>query len=201
MVVGTDALRGFLLLVRHAAPVVAHLGRHGLLEDVLQRCHRLAGTVARRSRAVDLHALVQVLPHDELGAAARIRAGQGAERHHIARRILHVKLAQIVHIGSELAVGLHPHLPLQPKLVVVVHQGAAHEGLQRLIHIAQIDLLRQDLRFVDVHPNLRHAEQRGGHHAGQFRTLAGLGHECLGVLGQEVGAAAGPVFQNEGEPA
>ena len=168
------------------------------MEDVFQRGHGLTGAVAGRSRGIDLHAVEQVVAHDELGAAARIGAGQRAQRDHVAGGVPHVELAQILGLGAEVAVGLHVHLPLQTEAVEEVDQRAAHERLHRLVQIAQLDLLGHGLGVVHLDSDLGNAEQCSGHDARQLRTFAGLGHEDLRVLGEKINAAARPVFENEG---
>src|SRR5271157_3829325 len=117
---GRHALRRLLLLVRHAAVVEAHLRGHGFVEDVLQRGHGLTGTVTRRGVGIDLHAVKQVVAHDELSAGARVGPGQGAQGDHLVGRIPDVELAEVFRLGAEVAVGLDVYLPLQTKAVVMV---------------------------------------------------------------------------------
>src|SRR5664280_207346 len=90
-------------------------------------------------------------------------------------------------------------MPLQAKTIEVVHQRSAHEGLQCLVHIAQGDLLGQHLRLVHGHTYLGNSEESRRHDTGQFGALLGRSHEDFRVLGQEVGTATGPVFENERE--
>ena len=164
--------------------------RHGLAEDVFHRGDGLAGTVSRRGRGVDLHAVEQVVAHDELRAAARINAGQGAQRGHFTRGIPHVKLAQVLSFRPVVAVGLYVHLPLQAETVEEIDQRAAHERLYGLVEIIQRDLLGHRFSVINLDSDLGNAEQSGGHHPGEFGPLAGLGHKHLRVLGEKVDAAA-----------
>src|SRR5580704_9933419 len=155
---GGNALRCLLLLVRHAAVVEAHLAGHGFVEDVLERRHYLAGAVAGRRRGVDLHAVEQVVTHDELCAAARIRASQCAQRNHIACSVADVELAQVRSLGAEVTVRLDIDLPLQAEAVEVIDQRAAHKRLYGLVQTAQLDLLRHRLGVVNLNSDLRNTK-------------------------------------------
>src|SRR5580704_10502804 len=89
---GRNPLRSFLLLVGHSHVVVSHLSWHGLPENVLQCGQCLARTVARCRAPIDLSALEQVVPHDELWPTARLDAGEGAQWNHLSLGVSDIKL-------------------------------------------------------------------------------------------------------------
>ena len=115
--------------------------------------------------------------------------------------ILHVELAHILRPRAIRAVGLHIDLPLAAEAVEVIHQRAAHERLQSLVHVGQVDALCQNLGLVDGDVDLRNAVKRRGVQAGQLGTLACGFHEDLKILDQERGAAPRTVLENEAEAA
>ena len=153
--------------------------------------------VAGRRRGIDLHAVEQVVAHDELGAAARIGGGQRTQRDHSAGGVPDVELAQIFGLGAEVTIGLDIHLPLQAEAIEIVDQRPAHKRLHRLVQAAQLDLLGHCLGVVHFYSDLGDAEQSRCHDPCQLRSLAGLGHEQLRVLRKKINASARPVFQNE----
>ena len=81
-----DALRGHLLLERHAGVVEAHLARHGLGEDLLQRLHALLGADAGREDAVDLGRPVLVEAQGEVRAVDRFHGDQRRQGHRLVAR-------------------------------------------------------------------------------------------------------------------
>jgi hypothetical protein len=61
--------------------------------------------------------------------------------------------------------------------------------------------LPERLGPVNDHAPLGHARQEGGIHGGEFRPLAGGGHELIQIVGQERDVFPRPVLEDEGETA
>jgi hypothetical protein len=97
--------------------------------------------------------------------------------------------------------GLHVHLPDPPEAVEVVDEGAAHEGLQRLVDGVQVDGLLEHLVTVDLGEDLRHAGNEGRRHRGELRALAGGLEELFRVGGEKLDGSPGAVLQHEGHSA
>ena len=108
---GRNALRGFLFLEGHAEIIEAHLGRHGLGEDLLQRLVGLVGAVAGRGAAVDLRAAVFIVVHDELRPGAAFAPSVKAESGTLSPLIVaHVEQADV--LGASRGIRLRPrHRP------------------------------------------------------------------------------------------
>src|SRR5262245_132180 len=77
---GRHALRRHLLLEGHPEVVEAHLLGHGLAEDLLERCHPLAGAVAGLQAEVHEDAAVLVVAHRELGTVRRLHGDERRQR-------------------------------------------------------------------------------------------------------------------------
>src|SRR6266851_3288760 len=91
-----DTFTRFLLLERHAEVVKANLARHRFPKDVFKSVHCLLRAVARSGGTIDLCGAVLVESHREFGAIARLKAGDGSERHHSALVVSHIKLPDIL---------------------------------------------------------------------------------------------------------
>ena len=159
-----DALLRLLLLEAHADVVEPHLGGHGLAEDLFEGLHHLAGAVARLAHGVDLRRAVEVVAHGELRAGARLRRSSAPKA---ARdrpcSLLHVELAHVSAVGPVLALRLHVDLPLAAEAVEVVDEVAAHERLEGLVDLPEVDALLEHLVPVHVDVKLGHRrEERGG---------------------------------------
>ena len=115
--------------------------------------------------------------------------------------VAHVELADVLGLRAELALGLHVDLPDAPEAVEVVHEGAAHERLQRLVDRREVDALLEHLVPVDVGEELRHAREQRGEEQGELGPLARRREELRRVLGQERGVLAGAVLEHERDAA
>ncbi len=167
------------------------------MEDIFQGSHDLGGTVSRRGRGIDLHAVEEVVAHDELGPAARIGSGQRIERDHVTRCIPYIELAEIFCPGPVVAFGHNIYLPLQAEAVEEVNQRAAHERLHCLVQVRQLDLLGHRFGVVHLYPDLGNAEQGCGEEPRQLRAFACFRHIDLCLLREKVNGAARAVFKNE----
>lgn len=198
---GRDALLGLPFLEGHAHVVEAHLRGHGFGEDLLQRLHGLSRAVARRCVGIDLGAAVQVVAHGELGPGDVPDRGQGRKGHRRALAVAHVELSDVLDVGPVLALGLDVDLPLASELVEVVDEAAAHEALQGLVDIVDLDPLLEDLVAVHVDEELRDRGPEGRGHAAQLRALLRRLDEGVHVRGQELDILARPVLEHEGRAA
>ena len=70
-----------------------------------------------------------------------------------------VELAHVFGAGAIVAFGFDVDLPLAAEAVEVIHQIPAHEGLQGLVHLGDVDALALDLGSIDIRHNP--AEQSG----------------------------------------
>src|SRR2546425_4200541 len=119
---GRNALLGFLFLKRYPEVIEAHLRRHGLSEDFLQRLRRLRGTVAGGGGAIDLCAAIKVISHGELRSRNGFGRGEGRERDSLPTVVADIEQAQILGSGAILSFGLHIDLPLAAEAVEVVNE-------------------------------------------------------------------------------
>ncbi len=170
-----------------------------LTEHRLERRRRLPAAVPWRCAAVDLNGGILIVLQNEFGTGGRSLRRQCAQGNHRAGGIPHIKLAEILRAGALLGVGLHIHLPLPAEIVEVIHQRSAHEALQGLIDIRQVDSLSQHLGLIDGDADLRDIVETGGIDTREFRPLARGLEESLAVGHQEIRAGAGAIFQQEGE--
>ena len=195
-----DALLRFLLLEAHAHVVEAHLGRHGLAEDLLQGPHCLGGADPRHGDGVNLGRAVQVEAHGELRAGPALHRDEGGEGDPFPLPVMDVGLADVLHPAPGLGVGLDVDLPLPAEAVKVVDEVAAHERLKRLVHFGDVQPLPEHLVPIHLHEELRRGRlERGGDHGELGPLLRGC--EELGrVLGQEAHVLAGPVLEDECGP-
>ena len=76
--------------------------------------------------------------------------------------VAHVELAEVLDVGAVIAFGLDVDLPLAAEAVEVVDEGAAHEALQGLVNVLEIDPLLEHLVAVHIHEDLRHGRAEGG---------------------------------------
>ena len=198
---GRDAFLRFLFLEGHGGIVEAHLARHRFREDLLERVHGFARAEAGRGGGVDLRGAIEIETHGEFRAAARLHTGDGAERDHLVVGVPHIEEADVLRLGPELAFGLDEDLPLPAEAIEVVHEVAAHEGLQRLADLREIDALLQDLVAIDVDEDLRHGGQEGAGRGGDLRAFAHGFEEAVQVFAEEGRIAAGAIFEHEGDAA
>ena len=80
---------------------------------------------------------------------------KAGERHRLARRGCARKTGPDSRARAVFAFGLDIDLPLPAEPVEVVDKVAAHEGLQRLVNLADVHSLLQRLVAVHVHVELR----------------------------------------------
>jgi hypothetical protein len=168
---GRDAFLGDLLLERHARVVEPHLARHRLGEDLLERPHPLSRADARREHAVDLRRTVAVEAHRELRAVHLPHADERGQWQRLPGGVAHVELPDVLRPRAELPLGLHVDLPDAPVLVEVVHERAAQERLQGLVHGRQRDALLEDLVAIHLREVLGRARQQRREEERELRTL------------------------------
>ena len=78
----------------------------------------------------------------------------------VAVRVAHEELPDIFRVGAIIAFGLYIYLPCSPETIEVVHKKTAHERLEGLIDLAEIDPLLDDFVAIDVDENLRDVRQK-----------------------------------------
>ena len=196
-----DPLLGPLLLVGHADVVEAHLPGHRLREDLLQGRRRLLGAVARRGRAIDLRAPVEVVPHGELGPEPVLHLDQRGEGHHGPVPVPHEVAAELVHAVPVLALRLDVDLPLAAEAVEVVDEDASHVALQGAVDVLQGHALLEGLVAVHVDVDLGDRRDERGRQSGQFLAPPRSLHELRDVCGKERDVPAGAVLEDKGEAA
>src|SRR5205085_10842172 len=111
----------------------------------LGRVHRFARAESGRGARVNLSGAIKIEAHRELRAAPRLHIGHGTERDHFVVGIANVKQTDILGLGPELAFGLNENLPLPAETIEVVDEVTAHESLQRLADLGEIDALLHDV--------------------------------------------------------
>ena len=80
-------------------------------------------------------------------------------------------------LRAVVAFGLDVDLPLAAEAVEVVHEVAAHEGLERLVDVAELDALLEHLVAVDVDETCGTAGRNVVLTPASLRPLARRGHE------------------------
>ena len=194
-----DALLRLFFLERHTHVVVAHLRRHLRGEDFFERLHGLCGAEAGGGAGVDLGAAEEVVAHREFRAGAGLDRGDGAERDHLPIGVGDEELAEIFGPRAELAFGLDEDLPLAAKAVEVVHEGAAHEGLERLVNVVEFDALLEHFVAIHLDADLRNDGQKRGADAGDLGPLFGRGHEGAEISGEEGDVFTGAILEDESD--
>ena len=106
--------------------------------------------------------------------------------------VRHVKLADVLGLCAVLAFGLDIDLPLPAEAVEVVDEVAAHEGLEGLVDLSDVDALLEHLVAVHVHEELGHAGDEGGRDPLDLGPLAGRLDELVQVVGEEADALCRP---------
>ena len=167
------------------------------MEHLLERAHDLCRAVAGRGRGVDLRAAVQVEAHRELRTRNVAHRGQRRQGDRLTVLVAHVELPDVLDVGTELALSLDVDLPLPPETVEVVDEAAAKEGLQRLVHVFDVDALLEHFVAVHVDEQLGNDRTECAGHAGQLGALARRLQELVGLLGQERDVLARTVLQDE----
>ena len=99
-----------------------------------------------------------------------------------------------------IAFGLYIYLPCSPEPIEVVHKKTAHERLERLIDLAEIDPLLDDFVAIDLDENLRDVRQKGWNQRAELGPFACCIEKCLQILREERDVFAGAIFQNERNP-
>ena len=154
------ALLRFLFLKRQAKIVVAHLVRHGLSKSFLEGVHRLVRAVAWCGRSIDLSRAIFVVTHREFRTGDVLDRGNRIERHRRASRVANIELADVLRVGAVIAFRFDVDLPGAAEAVEVVHEKAAHEGLERLIDGGEIDPLLDDFVAINLNENLGNVRQK-----------------------------------------
>ncbi len=150
---------GLLFLERHAHVVVAHLVRHGFVEGLFERLHRLGRAISGRGAADDLSGAIQVIPHGKLRTGPRFELGERGKRHHAAFRVADIEETGTIEIVAVLAFGLDIDLPLPAEAVEVIDEQSAHIGLDGAVDVGERDALLERLLAIDIEKLLRHAGQ------------------------------------------
>ena len=78
----------------------------------------------------------------------------------------------VFRVGAIIAFGLYIHLPCSPEPIEVVHKKTAHERLEGLIDLAEIDPLLDDFVAIDVNENLRNVRQKGWNQRAELGPFA-----------------------------
>ncbi len=178
---------------RHADP------RRQLLRQALDLGHGVAGAVAGRRLAENLHPRHAVVTRELRRAIDPFTAAEGAERHHFALSVAHEPLVQVLGRHARGRVALHVHL-LHPATVdEVVDVAGAPADRQRVVDLAQRNTQRTGLLVVDQQLVLRFVVQPVGSHGLQQRTLRRQPEELVTCLHQGFMAEARLVLQVEVE--
>src|SRR5437879_758639 len=194
---GRDALLGFLFLIRDAEIIVAHFVRHGLPENIFERSHRLVRAITGRCGAVDLRRAIFVVPEREFRTGDVFDGRDRVERDGSAVRVANEELADVLRVGPVIAFRFDINLPGTTEAVEVIHEESAHECLERLINLAEIDSLFQHFVAIDVHEYLRDIWQKRRNERSKLRPFSRRVEKCLHVLRKKGDVFAGAIFQYE----
>src|SRR5260370_18278290 len=140
-----------------------------------------------------LGSAILVKAHGEFRSVARLEACHRRQRNHSAFVIANVELANIFRLGAIVAFRFDVDLPLPAESVEVVDEVAAHECLQRLVHVPDGGTLLHNFFSFHLRVQLRHARKRSGAESRKFRAFPRLGEEGLEIRRQKLEVRAGPV--------
>src|SRR6202035_1282801 len=143
---------------------------------------------------------MEVIAYRELRPKPPPAPGQPRERNRITRIVTDVELADIFRFGAKWAIGLKVALPGPSKSVEIVDKRPAHEDLDGLVHIGELNPLLQDFVLINVEIKLRNIRQQSGGDPGNFWALSGFFHEFLGLSTQKVDIHPGAILQEESHP-
>src|SRR6266550_5034505 len=129
---------------------------HCMAKSFLECAHRLVRAITRRGRTVDLGRAVFVVTQREFRTGDVLDGRDRVERHGVAAGVSHEELANVFRVGAIIAFGLYIYLPCSPEPIEIVHKKTAHERLEGLIDLAEIDSLLDDFVAIDVDEDLRH---------------------------------------------
>src|SRR6266404_5496143 len=127
----------------------------------------------------------------------RLKLYKRRERKAVALVVAHIELPEVFQIRPVRRFGLHVHLPRTAEIVEVVDEQPAHESLNGLVYIADLDTLLQHLIPVDFDELLGHARQKGGRYQANFGALASGRQELLQVARQKRDVPPGTIFEHE----
>ena len=119
----------------------------------------------------------------------------------VAVRIANEELADIFRVGAVIAFRFDVNLPGAAEAVEVVHEKSAHECLQRLINLTEIDSLLEHFVAIDIHENLRHIWQKCRNKRAELRPFTRRVEKRLHILREKGDVFAGAIFQDELESA
>ena len=131
-------------------------------ERFFECVHRLQRAVAGRSCAINLGGTILVITQSEFRAGDVLDCGNGVEGNRITVRVADKKLAHVLRVGAVIAFRLYIHLPGAAEAVEIIHEEPAHERLERLINLAEIDSLLDHFVPIDLHEDLRNVRQKCG---------------------------------------
>ncbi len=179
-----------LLLIRQRGVSKAHLLRHRLREDLLERRQGLPGGVAEGGRALDLHRTQQVEPGRQLGPSNVLDGDQGREGDHLVGRLrTDVDLADVLGLQPGRCVGLHVDPVESSEAVEVVDVGPSHDGRHRLEDLIHRNTQRARLLAIQVHLDLRVVRVEGGEEVPQFGPLPSCREELPCLLAEFLDAS------------
>ena len=188
-----------LLLVGQARVGEAHLLRHRLGEDVLERGEGLPGRVAARGRAADLHRAEQVEAGGDLGARHRRDRDERRERdHRVGRLAADVDLADVLGLPAVVGLGLDVDAVEPAEPVEVVHVAAAERRRHRLEHLVDGHAERARLLAVELDLDLGIVRIERGEEVAELRPLARRRQERARLRAELLhGQRAAPVLEQE----
>src|SRR5205807_4260286 len=118
-------------------------------------------------------------------------------RHGSAVRVTNEELANVLRVSPVIAFRFNINLPGATKAVEVIHEKAAHECLQRLINLTEIDPLLENFIAVHAHEYLRDIWQKCRNEGGELRPFTRPLEKRLHILCEKGHVFAGAIFQYE----
>ena len=170
-------------------------------ENLLERGRGLTGAVAGRGNPRDLRRPEEVESVGELRPGDAPGRHDRGERRHLAVVVPHVELVDVLGLDAAGRLGLEEDPPLAAEAVELVDVDAAEERLERLVDVADLDALLQDLVAVDVGVDLGHRGAPDAVDVGELGALPRGLQELLEVLLQELDGSAAAVLEPEREAA
>ena len=129
-------------------------------KDFFERRHRLVRAIARRGRSVDLRRAIFVVAQREFRTGDVLDGRDRIKRHSVTVCVAHEELADVFRVGAIIAFRFYVNLPCATEPIEVIHEKAAHECLEGLVNLAEIDPLFDHFVTIDVDEDLRNVRQK-----------------------------------------
>ena len=152
------------------------------VEDVLNGCERLTGTLADRLSPLHQHGAIEVVVADHRWCTGEIRLSKLRHLHHLAVSVADVIAEDVVEIAALIRLRLHidvAHLTALVGEAGVVATREHSDGLHRLL---EINVQSAQDRAIDLQAESRCAGHKLGVEGGELTTGLAGAHQLLSQI-------------------